>query len=192
MMKKIFGKIKKWIRSKRFWKRFAVFFVGLPTVLFFVLVLIVYVKQDEIVQGLIHDLNEDFEGSTEIKDSHISMFANFPYISIDLEEFKVHENKKKNTTAIVDVHDVYVGFNLWTIITGKMEIKKIKLKDGQINLVQHKNGEFNIVKALSSKIEVEEAEEEFHLDLRKIELEDIDLTKLNEENNLNLNMLQQI
>ena len=184
MLNKISNKINKWIRSRRFWKRFALFIVGIPSVLFFVLVLMVYIKQDEIVQGLIKDMNKDFYGSTEIKDSHVSMFENFPYISIDLEEFKVHENKERNTTPLIDVHDVYVGFNLWTILTGKMEIKKIKLRDGNINLVQHKNGEFNIVKALSSKLEVDDAEEEFHLDLKKIELEDIDLTKLNEANNL--------
>ena len=123
-------KIKKWIRSKRFWKRFAFFFLGLPILLFFTLVLIVYLKQDAIVQDLIADLNKDFRGATEIRDSHISMFENFPYISIDLEDFKVYESKKKDGTPLINVKDVYVGFNLWTILTGKMEMKKIKLENG--------------------------------------------------------------
>lgn len=176
--------MKKWLKSKRFWKRTALFVVGVPFVLFFTLVMIVYVKQDEIVQDLIHDLNEDFIGATEIKDSHISMFENFPYISIDLEEFKIYENKKRNTTPLADIHDVYVSFNLWTVLTGKMEIKKIKLKNGEINLIEDENGEFNIVKALSSEKDIETAEEDFHLDLKRIELEAVVLTKLNETNNL--------
>ncbi len=162
----------------------AIWVLGLPIVLFFALVLVVYIKQDAIVQELISDLNEDFNGAMEIEDSHISMFENFPYISIDLEHFKVFETKSKQNEALVDVDDLYVGFNLWTIVTGNMEIKKIKLKEGKINLIQHENGEFNIVKALSSAKEVESPEEEFHLDLKKIELENIDLTKLNEANNL--------
>lgn len=174
------------MRSKRFWKRFALVLVGLPILLFFTLVLIVYVKQDEIVQDLIADLNKDFRGATHVRDSHISMFENFPYISIDLEEFKVFEDKKKNQDPLINVKDVYVGFNLWTILTGKMEVKKIKLKNGNITIVQHEDGEFNIVKALTAETEIESAEEEFHLDLKRIELENIDVTKLNEANGLKI------
>jgi len=185
-MKKIGGELKKWMRSRKFWKRLAMIFVIVPMLLFSVLVVILYAKQDEIVQSLMKDLNEDFRGSAEIKGSHISLFENFPYISIDLEHFKIYENKEKNTTPIIDVDDTYVGFNLWTILTGKMEVKKIKLEDGAINLVQHKSGDFNIVLALTSEREIESPEEEFHLDLKKIELENIDLTKLNEENNLKI------
>lgn len=183
-MKKLKNKLGRWMKSKRFWKRFAIAFLGIPTLLFGITLWIVYLKQDEIVQDLITDLNADFVGSTQISDSHISMFANFPYISIDLEDFEVHETKDTTDKPIVLVNDVYVGFNLWTVITGKMEIKKIKFDEGHIDLVQHKNGEFNIVRALSSKKEVEDPSEEFHLDLKKIELRDIDLTKLNESNGL--------
>jgi hypothetical protein len=188
-MRKTLDKLKRWLRSKKFWKRFAFLFIGLPILLFSILVLIVYIKQDEIVQSLMADMNKDFRGSAEIEDSHVSMFENFPYISIDLEHFVIYENKEKNTTPIIDVHDTYVGFNLWTILSGKMEVKKIKLVGGQINLIQHKNGEFNIVKALTPEKEIESAEEEFHLDLKKIELHNIDLTKLNEENDLKIEAL---
>ena len=183
-MSKIGNKLKSWMRSKRFWKRFAIVTIGLPVILFFTVVLIVYVKQDDIVQDLISDLNKDFRGATELKDSHISMFENFPYISIDLEEFKVFESKEKKGTPLIEMEDVYVGFNLWTILTGKMEMKKIKLENGFINLVQHVNGEFNIVNALTAETEIESPEEEFHLDLKRIELENVDITKLNEANGL--------
>jgi hypothetical protein len=177
-------KLKKWIRSKRFWKRIIVVLLCVPIVLFFILAFAVYSKQDELVQNLVKDLNKDFVGATEISDSHISMFENFPYISIDVEAFKIHESKKDLSKPLVHIHHLYVGFNLWTILSGEMKIKKIKLKGGKINLVQHRDGSFNIVKALTSVSEIESTEEEFHLDLKKIELENIDLTKLNEENGI--------
>ena len=178
------SKVGRWIRSKRFWKRMVIGLVLVPVLFFSVVVLIVYAKQDAIVQDLVHDLNKDFTGHIEIKDSHVSLFANFPYISIDLEEVKVHEDKTDKGVCLVDLQDIYVGFDLWTILSGKMDIKKIKLSHGELNLVQHKDGEFNIVKALTSQEEVEDVEEAFHLNLKKIELEEIDLTKLNEANNL--------
>lgn len=160
--------------------------IGLPVLLFFTLVLVVYVKQDEIVQDLIKDLNKDFRGATEIRDSHISLFENFPYISIDLEDVKVFEDKSKKGIPVVSMKDVYVGFNLWTILTGKMEVKKIKLEDGHLNIVQHVNGEFNIVRALTAETEIESPEEEFHLDLKRVQLENVDITKLNEANGLKI------
>lgn len=180
-VKNYFGRL---FRSRKFWKRLIVTTVIVPVLLFSVVVLIVYWKQDEIVQGLLHDMNEDFVGSIEIKDSHVSMFANFPYISIDLEDAKIYENKQKNTTPIVDVDDIYVGFDIWTVISGDMEIKKIELDDGKLNIIQHEDGEFNIVKALSTTKEIEDTSEEFHLDLKKVELNNIDLIKLNEATNM--------
>ena len=175
---------KNWFRTKKFWKRFLLLFFIVPILLFAIAITIVYVKQDEIVQELVSDLNADFEGAAQIEGSHISFFQNFPYISIDLEGFKVYESKEMTTRPLVDVEDVYAGFNLWTVLTGKMEIKKIKLESGHIDLVQHLDGSFNIVNALSSEQEIESAEEEFHLKLKKIELEDIDITKINEANGL--------
>lgn len=185
-MSKIGEKLTKWVRSKRFWKRFVILSLGLPALLFVSVVLIVYAKQDEIVQKLVTDLNKDFRGATEIRDSHISMFENFPYISIDLEDFKVFEDKSKKGTPLVKMKDVYVGFNLWTILTGKMDVKKIKLENGKLNIIQHVDGEFNIVNALTAETELKSPEEEFHLDLKRIEFENVDITKLNEANGLKI------
>jgi hypothetical protein len=177
---------KNWFRTKKFWKRFAIIALATPILLFAIGVTIVYVKQDDIVQELLVDMNKDFQGAAEIGESHISLFENFPYISIDLQRFKVYETKSKKHKPLVNVKHAYIGFNMWTIMTGKMEVKKIKLKGGHLDIVQHKDGSLNIVNALSPEQEIESAEEEFHLDLKKVELENIDITKLNEENGLKI------
>lgn len=179
-------RLKKTFRSKRFWRRIAYFGIGGPILLTSILVMIVYVKQDEIVQSLLGDMNKDFKGKTEIKDSHISLFANFPYISIDLEDFKVYETKDEGQKPLIAINDVYAGFNLWTILTGNMEVKKIKLEDGHIDIVQEENGELNLLKAFETEKVIESTEEEFHLDLKKIELVDIDVSKLNKANKIKI------
>ncbi len=172
------------LKRKKFWKRFFLYLFIVPVFLFSILVGIVYWQQDAIVQRLLGSMNEDFKGSIEIKDSHVSLFANFPYISIDLEGVVIYEDKTKSTKKIVDVKDIYLGFDIWTIISGKMEIKKIKISDGTLNLVQHKDGVFNIVKALETEKEVEDPNEEFHLDLKEIELVNVDVFKYNEASDL--------
>lgn len=175
---------KNWFRTRKFWKRFIITLFISPILLFSIGVVVIYFKQDQIVQELIEDMNEDFKGAAEIKGSHISLFANFPYISIDLEGFKVYESKDKKGKPLVNVNDAYIGFDMFTVLTGNMEVKKIKLEGGHIDLVQHVDGSFNIANALSPEKKIESPAEEFHLDLKKIELENIDITKLNEANGL--------
>jgi hypothetical protein len=93
--------------------------------LFTATVLVLYNKQDAIVQELLTKANADFVGKIELRDSHIALFHDFPYISIDLEDFKVFETKNAEAAPIVNLKEVYVGFDLWTIISGKTEIKKL-------------------------------------------------------------------
>lgn len=164
---------------KKFWKRFLIWLIVVPTILLSILIGILYSKQDAIVKELLAKINTDFKGEIEIQDSHISPFINFPYISIDLDHLKLYEDKTKKGKPILDVNDLYLGFDIFTLLSGKMDIKLIKISNGKINIVQDKNGEFNIVHAFSSEKPVEDAEEEFHLNLKSIQLDNIDITKTN-------------
>jgi len=145
---------------------------------------LLYANQDRIVQEVIGHMNADFAGRIELQDSHISLFANFPYVSIDLEGVKVFEDKDSSTKPIADIRDTYVGFDIVTILSGKMEIRKIKLKNGRLDLVQYPDGDFNVTRALSSLKPIESVEEEFHLNLKAITLDHVDISKFNVENNL--------
>lgn len=150
-----------------------------------IITILAYTQQDRIVKEMVTQLNHDFEGQLEIKGSHISPFENFPYISIDLEDIKIYESKSDTSEVLLHVKDTYVGFDLWSIISGSFQAKKIKLSDGYLKLVQHLDGSFNIVNALSSDTDENiESSESTHLDLQAIELVNIDLLKLNEESNI--------
>jgi hypothetical protein len=172
-------------KKKRFWKRLLLITVIVPLILFSIVLGIVYSKQDAIVQEMIRTVNDDFVGTLKIKDSHIAPFANFPYISVDLENVEVFEGKKpRKKNRIAQIRDVYIGFDMFKLLGGKVEIKKIKLKEGDLRIVQHTDGSFNLTNALSSKKPLKEVKEELHLDLKSIKLENFDISKLNEANNV--------
>ena len=160
----------------------------IPVILFTLLVGIIYYGQDSIVQHAIGIANKDMKGRFSVSGSHIAPFANFPQISIDLEHVKVYESKKKNADCLVHVSDVYVGFSLWDIVSGNYTIKGIKLKDGHIDVKQHKDGSINIANALESDLPPDKVEEDLHVDLKAISIENIDISKLNEETNLKLDI----
>ena len=173
------------LKKKRFWKRFFFITLALPILIFSIAIIVVYYKQDKIVQELIKSLNENFVGTLKIKDSHIAPFANFPYISVDLEDLEVYEGKEiEKKFRIVHVEDTYLGFDLFDMLGGKVEIKTIKLAKGDLKVIQHLDGSFNVANALSGKKSLKEVKEETHLDLKSIKLKDFDISKLNEANNI--------
>jgi hypothetical protein len=173
------------LKRKKFWKRFVLFAFISPVVFFFTVLLIVYVKQDAIVKSLIETANKDFKGAIRIKGSHIAPFANFPYISIDIEGLEIFEGDDFDPKKrILKIKDTYIGFDLSGLMTGKYDVKSIRLTDGDIRLVRHLDGSFNIAKAFETDLPSEKVEEEFHLDLKSIKLDKIDLSKYNESNGM--------
>jgi len=114
---------------------------------------LIWKQQDVIVQEIIENTNKDFRGSVFIQDSHISPFANFPYISIDLEGLEIYEGKtKSDESCILKIKDAYIGFDVIDILKGDFIVKSITLKDGDIRLVQHTDGAFNISRALENEV----------------------------------------
>ena len=166
------------------WKRIILLIIGLTMFLFATLMGVLYWKQDEITRELLTTINKDFTGEVIVKDTHISPFVNFPYISIDLDSLIIFEDKTRSTVPVLSVRDVYIGFDLWSVVRGRPDVKMIKLLDGQIKIIQHINGEYNLAKALSTTKEIEDAGEEFHMHLRSIELQNIDILKIRESDSL--------
>ena len=142
-----------------------------------------YIKQDKLVENVITDLNNNFAASIELGGSHISPFKNFPYISVDLEHLMIYEGKSDTSELILSVADAYIGFDLWSLLDGSYDIKRIRLEDGFFKLVQHVDGSFNIVNAFETQSD-SSSSGELHLDLQKIQLTNIDLVKLNESSDV--------
>lgn len=160
----------------------------LPVFLFITALGIVYFNQDKIVQTALDELNHSFSGTLRVKDSHISPFHNFPYISVDLENIVLFESHDTLAAPILEIRDAYVGFDLWTIISGKFQIKLIELNGGFLHLVQHTDGGFNIVNAFSNPADTDttETQDNLHLDLKKMKLTDLLISKRNETDSQHL------
>jgi hypothetical protein len=168
-------------KTKKFWKRFVIFTLILPVLLFTVLTFIIYWKQDAIVKSVLESANKDFYGLVEIEESHIAPFANFPYISIDMQGLKIYDDKEKTNEPVIELADVYVGFDLFTLIGGVFDVKSIKLANGDFNIIEYENGELNIERAFKTDKPVEEIQEDFSFALNKLVLQDIDISKLNKD-----------
>lgn len=175
----------------RFSKRSVLFKTGvilvLVTTIFTILVLaIAYSQKDKLLNEAVQQLNQNFEGRIAIAEAKLTPFENFPYISLDLRQVEVHQTKSLSSDTIVYIEDAYVGFDALSILSGSFEVKKIKMKNGFIRLVQNEDGSLNITKALTNDNPDQQSSEstQAHLKLEAIELINVDILKLNKETNI--------
>jgi len=168
---------------KKNWKKLAAFIVLTPILLFTVATIILYTQQEKLVKFYLQEFNQDIHGHLVISKSRVAPFKNFPYISIDLQDVKVYESKNdKSGRPIIELDDIYVGFDLWKMLTGKIEVKSIALNSGHMDIIQDKNGKLNISRAFELKKPVDEVAEAMHLILKRIKLTNVNINKKNLEN----------
>lgn len=166
------------------WKRVLLILVLIPFLVLFSLFVGVYWKQDTLVQTLIENVNATFSGKLLIKGSHISPFTNFPYVSIDLEQVEMYEDKSSKSALLFKVEDVYLGFNLLRILQGELKIEAIRADKGTVHFIQHKDGSFNITKAFANEQLSSDTASAFQIDIQKLSINQIHLTKINESTKL--------
>ncbi|MDR7131077.1 hypothetical protein J2X69_003436 [Algoriphagus sp. 4150] len=164
-------------------------FLLIPTLVFFTSVWVVYSNQKELINNVLTAINKEFVGEITIEDSYISPFENFPYISIDIKGINFFDSKAKENKPIYEAADFYIGFNVWDIIKGNYQVKKLKISGGHLDIIKFENGDINLLLAKGIKAddeEVDEEEAEFAFDLSGIEIEGFDITYSDVSNNQDL------
>lgn len=167
------------LKRRKFWLRFVAAFVALPVVLVGVLLLIVHAKHDDIIQAQVEAMNTEHKGLVFIGDTHLELFARFPDISVKVDEVRIVESKSDDATVILQVADIYAGFNLWDMVAGNYDVHSLLVEDGFFNIVLHEDGSNNLQNALATEGEPDEGDPmDFHLEV--VELKNIDVHKYDE------------
>src|SRR5438552_264008 len=75
-----------------------------------VAVIILNTQQQRIVGYALNELNKKIPGKVVIGGSDISIFQNFPYISIRLKNVQLYPDKQVSTKPIYEAEGMFVGF----------------------------------------------------------------------------------
>ncbi|WP_346882262.1 AsmA-like C-terminal region-containing protein [uncultured Algibacter sp.] len=169
------------MKIKKFWKRILLVLILVPILLLGALILYIQNNQSEIIKGEIAKLNKEHKGLISVGDSELSIFGNFPHISIKVYDVKVFETKEDNAPILIDVKDIYIGFNLWDIVNQNYDIQSLIVEEGIFNIVIHENNTTNIQNSLASTSEIETPSTNIHL--KKIKLKNLDIHTLDEATN---------
>jgi hypothetical protein len=172
----------------KFFKRIILWVLLLPMLVFGAIVLLVYAKQDAIVQSQIATLNSNYAGKISVGDSHLAPFTSFPDVSIKIDHVVIHENKKTDAAIILEVADIYIGFNLWDIATGNYDVHSLIIEDGFFDVVLYTNGTTNLENALATPAESTDGTP-IDIHLKNIELKNIDIHQREEATNMDVETL---
>ncbi|MEB3345147.1 AsmA-like C-terminal region-containing protein [Aquimarina gracilis] len=169
------------MKIKKFWKRILLVLILVPILLVGGLMLYIQSNQSEIIKGEIAKLNKEHKGFISVGESKLSLFGNFPYISIKVYDVQIFETKEDNAPIIMDVKDIYIGFNLLDMVKGNYDIQSLVVEEGVFNIVIHENNTTNIQNSLASTSETETSSTNIHL--KKIRFKSLDIHTLDEATN---------
>src|SRR5215510_1541658 len=110
-------------------------------------VAILYSQQQRLVGIAVDRLNKELPGELTVGGSNITIFQNWPYISIGLQNVKFYPDKQARDKPIYEAERMFVGFSLPDILKQKYRVKAIVLKNGSLRLIQDTAGRLNIVEA---------------------------------------------
>jgi hypothetical protein len=152
-----------------------VFFV-VPTLILGISFAILQRHQQELTQKVIDSLNREFVGELTLERTGLAFFENFPYLSIDLKGVAFYVSKAQNSKPLYRFEDIYLGFNVLDLLSTNYTIKKIKVKQGHLDVIKFPNGDINILLAKGIKEEKTTEDSDLDLDLASIEIEKIDVS----------------
>lgn len=169
------------MKIKKFWKRILVGLILVPIIVVGGLILYIQNNQSEIIKGEIAKLNKEHKGLISVGQSELSLFGNFPHISIKVDDVQIFETKEDNAPIIMDVKDIYIGFNLWDIVNQNYDIQSVLVEEGVFNIIIHENNTTNIQNSLASTSATETPSTNIHL--KKIKFKNLDIHTLDEATN---------
>jgi hypothetical protein len=125
---------------------------------------------------VIEQINNNLNAELQVKNSDVTIFQNFPNVSLDL----IGVSLQTKTENILTANHLYFGFNIKDILNKNYHIQIITIDSATINLKIDENGKSNLDIVKSSK-EQESNNTNFLIDLEKVKLKRV---------NFNFNDLQ--
>jgi len=144
-------------------------------------------QQQRLVNLAVDQLNQEFKGALAIEESSISLFKNFPDVSVALHNGRFYNDKTMKGKPIAQFDRLYVGFSVPELLKRHYTIQKLFLKGGYMDLVQQKDGSINLLQLQSAPADstlVEEPQADstaaVNIQLQKIVIREMNISFLDE------------
>ena len=99
--------------------------------------------KDKIMALVKKELNEQLNATTDFKDVDISLFHNFPHLSVGIEGLSIVGKDEFKNDTLIAAKSIDVAVDLMKAIKGTYDILNIGLVEPRIHAIVHDNGKAN-------------------------------------------------
>jgi hypothetical protein len=135
-----------------FLKRFFIFLTLLIIILLAGGIAFTYFYKDKLISLFVAEINNHINTEVKVEKIDLSLFENFPEISIQLNNVKISEPKDKKK-QFLSAKNIFLSFDIALLLKEIYEIKKIRIDDADANLIRYADGSnnFDIIKKSADK-----------------------------------------
>ncbi len=155
---------------RKFFKVFAIILTALLLLCF----ILPFVFKGRIIAELNKAINKDINGKIEFKDASVSIFKNFPKLTLSVEGISCNSYVNLDTSLLFQATEVQLGFNLWMLIRNSenLTITKLVLISPMINIVEYDSlkANYQIYESTSSNNSM--SSKQFSLDIQTYQIVD--------------------
>ena len=161
--------------------------LGLVAVILFVVIVLAgtaYVYRDKIKALIVAQINDQVTEPVVINGGiKFSLLKNFPFGSISLYDVSV-KNKFKGPEYLIKVHELSCLFNMMDLFKNKINISRIHIFTGEVNICMDAkgNGNFEIFKPSTDTVTTTKSNSSLNLSLSKAVVKNVHFTYLTENN----------
>lgn len=174
----------KFRKQKRFLKRFAIIVLSVLVAFFLLSIILFNYYKDDIGRAVLLQVNKIQKGELSFEDISFDPFIHFPNVSLELNDVKYFEKisvyRIVDSIPIVGLENLYLAFNIMDLVKGNVNVSKILLENGTINLIAYSDSTFNLMRAIGTEpdttIKVDDTiskPSDFELNLDKIVLKKV-------------------
>jgi hypothetical protein len=130
------------------------YIAGFVALFIFITLTVFYIYRNELTEKLLLRFNQLQQGKLSFSEIHVSPFVHFPSTSIHLKNVvyldKSSGNDAISADTIAAVADLYAAFKPLQLIRGDVEVSKLTLGNGLLNLVIFPDGMLNLQHVFSA------------------------------------------
>ncbi len=185
--------------SKNIYRKVArkIFYVLLAAFLVLILsgIFITRYYGEEIKKYSIERVNEKLETKLAVESIGFSFFSNFPYLSVVFTDVMAQSGKDFNnrefpfsghTDTLFSAKKIYLQFNIFEILIGNYNIRRILASEGKLNLLVDSQGRVNYQIFNKSEGSRSKSPKKKEIELEGVKLEDFSLRFTNLAKNLSI------
>ena len=139
-----------------------------------------YLYGDKIEQIILKKIQENSLTEIQVKEIDFSLFATFPYASVQFTDMLIMEKHSNNNDTLLYMNQGYLQFNIINLIDGKQELEKIVLLNAKLNIKYDNEGNPNF------KIFKPKQEGEQSVIINQVYFSNSEITYLDQQKNIDI------